>query len=108
MSVKMRQIVEKEICTAVVDALLKAGFRISVDNGDDETNAFSSKPTIIKHMFLTDDERLYVYLAGKCFGWVYFVYGNDGYDVISDYTINLEPFIGTKSEVEKVIEKYSD
>jgi hypothetical protein len=24
-------------------------------------------------------------------GWVRFVYGNDGWDVVSDYTTNLEP-----------------
>ncbi len=24
-------------------------------------------------------------------GWVRFIYGNDGWDVISDYTTNLEP-----------------
>ena len=40
----------------------------------------------------TDDDYLFVYKAGQSerFGWVRFVYGNDGYDVISDYTINLE------------------
>lgn len=27
-------------------------------------------------------------------GWVYVVFGNDGYDVISDYSVNLEKMLG--------------
>lgn len=110
MSVKMRQKVEREICTAVVDALLAAGFSIEVDNGDDMTTQSDVRPTILEAMFKTDDERLYVERAGadKCVGWVYFVYGNDGWDVISDYTVNLEPYIGAGSRVQKIVDEYAD
>jgi hypothetical protein len=108
MSVKMRQLVEREIATAVVDSLLAAGFALSVENGDDEIFASGDAATILAAMFLTDDERLYAEKGGKDFGWVYFVYGNDGWDVINDYTVNLEPFIGEGTAVDKVVEKYSD
>jgi hypothetical protein len=46
-----------------------------------------------------DDEHLGVFQAADAtgvervcrpFAWVRFVYGNDGYDVISDYTTSLE------------------
>jgi len=37
-------------------------------------------------MFTTDDDCLIVVKDGKPFGWIQFIYGNDGYDVISDYT----------------------
>lgn len=33
------------------------------------------------------------------------VYGNDGWDVISDYSIDLEPLM--EGEVKRLIEKYS-
>jgi hypothetical protein len=32
-------------------------------------------------------------------GWVLFIYGNDGWDVISDYTCNLEPIMGPANEL---------
>lgn len=122
MSVKMRQIVEKEISTAIVVALLKAGYAISVDNGDNsgaqEGSEFEiennrEKSEILKSMFLTDEDRLYVRAIGKLTdskfdGWVYLVYGNDGWDVLSDYTVNLEKFIGDKSPVQKIVDKYAD
>lgn len=35
-------------------------------------------------------------------GWVYIVLGNDGWDVISDYTVNLEPLLaGANALAEK-------
>jgi hypothetical protein len=61
MSVKMRQIVEREITTAVVDALLAAGFSLSIDNGDTEAPYSKSRKNILKGMYQTDDEYLPFY-----------------------------------------------
>jgi hypothetical protein len=110
--IKIRQIVEREISTAVVDALLNEGFALSVDYGDGESAVFSSKALILKAMFQGDEDRLYVYRSpvgsgDKPVAWVYLVYGNDGWDVISDYTVNLEKFIG-KGRVARIVDKYSD
>lgn len=127
MSIKMRQLVEKEIAGAVIDALLKAGFVVSVDNGDNSGGVASAasnfqyelanstnKKEILKSMFLTDEDRLYTNKLDEHgnstspYGWVYFIYGNDGWDVITDYTVNLESLIGEGTEVQKVIDKYAD
>lgn len=110
MSVKMRQKVEREICTTVVDALLAAGFTISINNGDDadELSNATDKAKIVASMFLTDDEYLMAIRNDKVFGWVRFIYGNDGPDVMSDYTTNLEPFIGAGTAVEAKINQYAD
>lgn len=110
MSVKMRQKVEREICTAVVDALLAAGFTISVDNGGDsnELSDSSDRVAILAAMFLTDDEYLHAGKDGHPVGWVRFIYGNDGYDVMSDYTVNLEAFIGDGTPVAAKIDEYAD
>ena len=119
MSVKMRQEVERKIADAAVKSLLAAGFVISVDNGGDEYELAHStdKDAILKAMFLADEDRLFVEPSSTVkgtrrgnspwFGWVYFVYGNDGWDVISDYTINLEKFIGEGTEAWKISEHYS-
>jgi hypothetical protein len=113
MGVKMRQMVEREISEAIVDALLKAGFEIGVDNGDNSGRDFElpnsvDRKRIFKAMFLTDEDRLYAIKNKQHVGWVYLVYGNDGWDVLSDYTVNLEPYIGDKSPVQKIIDKYAD
>lgn len=112
MSVKMRQIVEKEIVTAVVAALLKAGFILAVDNGDNDGREYEivsdDAVRIMNAMFQTDEEYLYAMKDHAPVGWVYLVYGNDGWDVLSDYTTNLEKFIGNKSPVQKTIDKYAD
>ena len=115
MSIKMRQMVEKEIYTKVIDVLLAAGFALSVYNSGGENNEYEiersqDREAILAAMYLTDEDRLYVHEAGqeKPHAWVYFVYGNDGWDVINDYTVNLEKHIGDGSEVDKVVKKYED
>jgi hypothetical protein len=109
----MRQEIERKIATAALDSLLKK-FLVSVDNGGNDGNEYEitdscDKVAILAAMFKTDDERLYVRKVGsqKMEGWVYLVYGNDGWDVISDYTTNLEEYVGEGSEAYKISEHYS-
>jgi hypothetical protein len=99
--------VEKRIARKVVDVLLAAGFALSLNNGGDEYEIKNSTDAsaIKAAMFATDEERLYAMQCDRCVGWVYFVYGNDGWDVICDHTVNLEPYIGEGTEVEKAIER---
>jgi hypothetical protein len=112
MSVKMRQLVEKEIVTEVAASLLRAGFYISVDNGDEEpTPATHNLGRILEALFLTDEDYLIVYthdnLTRK--GWVRLIYGNDGWDVINDYSVSLDSYIGEAgTPVQKIIDKYCD
>jgi len=108
----MRIAVEKEIYTKVIDVLLEAGFGLSIDNSgnDYEIENSRDREAILKSMFLCDEDRLYVHKPtdSQPFAWVYFVYGNDGWDVISDYTVNLEKYIGEGTEVDTLIKKYED
>ena len=109
--VKIRQMVEKEIVTAVVVALLNEGFTLAVDNGDNNGKEYEIVSRIatrvITALFETDEARLYAVKDHKPVGWVYFVYGNDGWDVISDYTTNLTKFIESGA-VATIVDKYSD
>jgi hypothetical protein len=109
MSVKMRQEVERKIATAVIDAALAAGLKLNVDNGGDTEELVEpsdKKHEILEAMFAADEDRLYFYRSGDKvpFGWVYFVYGNDGWDVVNDYTTNLEQYM---TEANKISDYYS-
>jgi len=42
--------------------------------------------------------------GGAPSGWVYFVYGNDGWDVVSDYTTNLEAVLKGSGELAERLE----
>lgn len=84
--------VEQEIVTKVVDAMLQAGYCLQTDVLDDPrpTVPTSDRTEILAEMMAVDDEFLGVYHGSDRIGWVRFVYGNDGWDVVSDYTTNLE------------------
>jgi len=111
-AVQRRKAVEKRILTSVITAMLNAGYMISIDNGDNqggedyELQNGTSVNQVLKSCMLTDDERLYAIKDGKVFGWAYFVYGNDGWDVLNDYTVNLDPIIGDGTDTQKLIDSF--
>ena len=92
-SVTRRQRVEQRIASRAVSALLKAGYWLAVCQGDeDEQLASRNKRDVMKLLGDCDDDRIIVY-DGKTHlraGWLYLVYGNDGNDVIADYSCTLE------------------
>lgn len=90
MNNELRKEIERKIAKAVISSALNAGYKISVFDGEEETSILSSCTEILKAMFTTDEDTLYMSFSGNKIGWVKFVYGNDGYDVVSDYTVNLE------------------
>lgn len=84
---------EKRIITLTVRTLIAAGFELTVNNGDDEELPSHSRKAkeVLAVMHETDDEYLIARKPGseRNFGWVRFVYGNDGWDAICDHTCNL-------------------
>lgn len=87
--------VEFDILTRTIHALCEAGYLLQIDNGEDAfpvAGGCRDRLALIEAAMQTDEERLYVYRDHDhmAFGWVFFVYGNDGWDVINDYTTNLE------------------
>lgn len=110
MSVKMRQYVERKIAQVLLRDGIAAGYSVAIENGDSTEEELAPKTCrkkILAQMFQTDDEYLHFYREGDdpkdgSFGWVRFVYGNDGYDVISDYTVNLEHImVGAKKMADR-------
>jgi hypothetical protein len=119
-AVKARQRIEQTIALTAAQALLDAGYTLGVNDGEEVTIHHSKDLDAIQAaLFTTDEDYLYVYRhsAGHIYSdlrgekhedtrpdfWVRLVYGNDGWDVISDYSIALEKFIGDDTVVVKLI-----
>lgn len=103
-AVKARQDLERRIIDETVKMLLSRGFVIRVFDGDEFVTGRTTDPGLIqKKIMTTDEDYLFIYRAHEKerIGFVYCVYGNDGYDVLSDYSDFLGPMI------EPITEKYS-
>lgn len=100
--------IEKHIAKATIKALLAQGWSLSVNDGEETTVDRSvDAAEIFAAMFSTDEDYLLVHRdnSPQQFGWVRFIYGNDGPDVINDYTTNLDEVL---APVNAMAEKLSD
>jgi len=93
--VRARQAVEVSIAAQIIDDVLAHGKTISVNEGEETTLSNShNKQQILAAMFTTVEDTLIINNRdGSYLGWISLIYGNSGWDVIHDYTSNLEPFI---------------
>jgi hypothetical protein len=104
--VKKRQNIEKAVIRAFVKSALADGCEIAVHDGEDICLRRSTDQTkIMAAIMSTDEDKLYVYKDAKVIGWVFLVYGNDGWDVICDYTVNLEPLMVACNELSEKHER---
>jgi hypothetical protein len=98
---KFRQMLERRIVRRVMSGLLNAGYLIEVYDPE-VYNPKIKKPTlhetlkdVVPDLFSCDNEMVYVHERQyrSAVGWVHFIYGNgnNGLDVIHDYSTNLEP-----------------
>ena len=105
--VKKRQTIEVAIVKRVVKDALAAGYSLSVDDGGDEYAIKDStdEKAVLDALINTDEDRLILKRADHR-GVVLFVYGNDGWDVINDYSVRLEDVLaGANQLAEKYEEK---
>ena len=91
LSLTAQQLEGAIMAQVILDALV-AGYSISVDDGEDEHMPQQTLGDILAIMGATDcgDWLRFADPAnqGKRVGWIHFIYGNDGYDVIADYSAN--------------------
>lgn len=103
MNVEARQNIERQIVRAAIAGLLADNYLISVFDGEDTVLTKSIDAAKIEAaMFSTDEDQLHVERSegsGTEKGWVLFIYGNDGWDVIVDNTINLKPSLIAATEL---------
>ena len=117
MSHKFDMMMEKRVVMKCVDAFLKAGYQIGVNDGEEVVLKRSTDRKAIKEaLFSTDEDWLLIYdpkqmvqvtlddgvtEVTRRIGWVRLIYGNEPPYVINDYTTNLDHVIGDDSEFEK-------
>lgn len=81
---------EGSIALALVSAALERGFTVSVFDCEEWTvKRSTNKAEIVDALFTTDDDTIRLHTPeGERVGSFWLVYGNCGYDVVSDYTAN--------------------
>ena len=113
MEVGVRHDIEQQIARAAVKSLTSAGYKISVFDGEAYALAKTDDASaILDAMFCTDGDVLYVYTppaanngAWERIGFVEFVYGNSGWDVISDHSSSLESVLHSASALADKLER---
>ena len=97
MSVKGRIMIERVIAQRIIAKALAEGLGVSIHNGEDEDEppVLHNPDEALAQIMQTDMDGLYFYRRdeGRPYAWIRLVYGNDGFDVISDYTTNLEEWL---------------
>jgi len=88
-----RQRIERAIVRRTVKDALAAGYTLDVDDGGEDLAVEGAKTlkATLDALLNTDEDYLILRrLESGAKGWVRFVYGNDGWDVICDYSVNIE------------------
>jgi hypothetical protein len=94
MTVPERIEVEMKIARALVVEAIAAGYGVGVHNGEEHTVKNSTDiEEIVGALGDVDEEHLIMYQDGKRMGWIFLVYGNSGWDVVCDYTTDLEEIV---------------
>jgi hypothetical protein len=85
---------EDEIIRQIVIDMLVAGHSISV-NAEENVQLCRSIGAIMGSLRKSHEDMLYVHTAkGAQIGWIKLVYGENGWGVIQDYHVRLDPLMG--------------
>lgn len=83
--------IDRDIIGSIIAETLKAGYVLSVFDGEETTVKESADPAeITAALCTTDDDRLIIrnHITGARIGAVWLVYGNEPGVVVCDYTLN--------------------
>lgn len=100
-----RQKLERQIAFKLIEELLAGGYELAIDDGEGiAVRRTRDEKTLREGLFSVDEEHILVYKPTDKtrIGWVFLVYGNDGYDVINDYAVSIEDHI---TETNKLAER---
>jgi hypothetical protein len=106
------EMVERAIAHEIIKLALAHGYSVTVHDdyeGQGEDTVFHSRDMteITNALRTTEGDQLRIHgVDGRLFGIVTLIYGNEGFDVIADYSSKLECFLaGIEQRVEQVSEE---
>lgn len=109
--VRARQIMERAVIRTLAQTLLDAGYALRVYEGEEYAGRLTTnRDEIMSQIMSVDEEQLDVFIGdgshehARRYATIFLVYGNDGWDVIADYSSKLEVFMGP---VNTLIDKLS-
>lgn len=99
--IRARIVIENAIVRTACESLVKEGFALRLWDGEAYLTETITQDvaTLMADLQACEEEWLFVYKRGTKkdgtegwlrFGTAYMVYGNDGWDVVADYSVNLE------------------
>lgn len=89
--VRPRARMELKIVNRLLKLCKKEGYTVKIAEYED--NGERTPKDLKGAIFNLDEARLFLSKDGKSQGWIYLVLGNSGYDLVSDYTTNLDGFL---------------
>jgi hypothetical protein len=94
---------DRSAIAQIIKAVKAAGWVLDhVDDGEDGIPAYDTAQIALNAITAVDTAYLYVHEKaggpGGTKGWIYFVLGNEPFEVAADYTLNLESAIGPLME----------
>jgi len=109
LTTEKRIAMEKRILKTAIEELISHGFTITIRHDGEPTDINNSTDVaaIIEEAHGVDECHIDVKSETEQ-GLVFFVYGNDGYDCICDYTVNLKPYLVETFELADKLELESD
>lgn len=88
------QTIDREITTKLIEALIAAGYVITccIRDEDPEFKRSVDRAGILDLLFALDMAELHVHKDGKR-SWIMLIFGESGWDVVADYSVDLESLI---------------
>lgn len=107
MKVEQRQNIEKKIITCIVQEAIKKGFLLTIYDGDAHPiKGSNDEAAIMKELFACDEEWIILHDQDKQWvGSMLFIYGNDGYDVVADYSWTEKDGRNTHPVMEQLLDQ---
>ncbi|CAB4158637.1 hypothetical protein UFOVP707_16 [uncultured Caudovirales phage] len=98
-SVRFRRFIEILLVRKLLDVVIEAGYVVSVDDGEDvPVRGSTDRREILDATFAVDECRLALGHEGKPSGSIFLVFGNSGWDSISDNSLRLEELLAPVTE----------
>lgn len=92
---RARCAIELHLVRLTIAVLRAAGYSMTFDNGGERIQApqdagEAAIDRAVEHLFSVDEARICARKFGAQTSFVFFVFGNDGHDVICDYGVSLD------------------